>query len=68
MALGPQSLIGLVPAGSLVVAIALRLGSVWTAQLRDETDPGRRLLLNLFLALAVLLALVGVGIMTAPLV
>ncbi len=45
-----------------------RLGLVWTARLRDETDPGRQLMLNLLLALAVLLALVGVGLMSAPLV
>lgn len=68
MAVGLQALIALVPAGALIVVVASRLGFVWTAQLRDETDPGRQLMLNLALALAVLLALVGVGLMTAPLV
>ena len=68
MASVPQSLIGLIPGGALAIVVACRLGLVLTARLRDEIDPGRQLLLNLLLALAVLLALIGVGLMTAPLV
>jgi len=68
MAPVPHSLIGLVPGGALAIVVAFRLGLVLTARLRDEIDPGRQLLLNLLLALAVLLALIGVGLMTAPLV
>ena len=63
---GPM--IGAIAAGALLIVVAFRLGFVWTARLRDETDPGRQLMLNLLLALAVLLALVGVGLMSAPLV
>lgn len=68
MAVAAQSLIGLVPGGVLALLLAFRAGLSLTGRLRDEADPGRQLVLNVLLALAVLLALIGVGLITAPLV
>lgn len=53
--------------GVMVVWVAVLLGSSLTRRLGVERDPGRQLLWNLLLAGVVVLALVGVGLMAAPL-
>jgi len=57
----------LVASGILVVWVAILLGSSLTRRLVVERDPGRELFWNLLLVGVVLLALVGVGLMSAPL-
>jgi hypothetical protein len=51
--------------GGVIIFVAFLLGRPPTRRLAVETDPGREWVWNLLLALVIVLALVGVGVMAA---
>jgi uncharacterized membrane protein HdeD (DUF308 family) len=59
--------VAFVASGVFVVWLAVLVGSSLVRRLAVERDRGRELMWNLLLAGVVLLALVGVGLMAAPL-
>lgn len=59
--------VAFVVSGMVVVWVAVLFGLSLVGRLAVERDPGRELLWDLLLTAVILLALVGVGLMTAPL-
>lgn len=51
--------------GGVIIFVAFLLGRSVTRRVAVEIDPGRELVWNVLLALVVVLALVGVGVMAA---
>ena len=57
--------LGEVVGGAVILFLAFQLGRRLTGLLATETDPGRELTWDFLLVLAIVLALVGVGVMGA---
>lgn len=60
-----QIAIAEVVGGALIIFVAFLFGRPLAQRLAVETDPGRRLGWNVLLAIVIVLALVGVGVMAA---